>query len=623
VLKIFQQVSVLAVWVHCLCAAFAAQAADRPNFVWILSEDNSKHFVRLLDPAGARMPHVEKLAAHGLIFERAFSNAPVCSTARSTLASASYGPRMGLQFHRNAEPVNLPAGTTLWNAMLRQAGYYTANNHKTDYNFIWPEGDAGPWDSSKKGASWRDRPDGASFFYMTSNPVTHESRLHADKPTMDQELKTDPASVSLADVHPDTVLFRKTYARYHDRHKLADDWVGEIVTQLEEDGLLEDTFIFYFGDHGGVVPGSKGYANERGLHVPMVVRVPKNFEHLVPTEWNHGTRLNGFVSFVDFGPTILALAGLDPLQETDGQAFMGPDVMPADLALRNTAYGYADRFDEKLDMVRTVRVGRLKYVRRYWPHTPDGLYNEYRYKQLAYQQWRDMFEAGKLNEAQAAFFLRQPAEQLFDVENDPYETNDLANDPTYANDLSALRQNLDLWLEGMPDLSFIPEPVLVQEALSDPVAYGQARKSDILKYKAIADLQLLDYQQAADALSAALASDDPIDRYWGLVVACSFGEAARALVPTVQSMTKDADQSSLVMARAGEFLGLLDAADARSVIADALLRSQTMIEATWVLHSAAVLHDVKGVVFNDLVRPEATKVKKRDLAAQRIEYVSE
>ncbi|MGB0273598.1 MAG: sulfatase-like hydrolase/transferase, partial [Opitutales bacterium] len=208
-----------------------------------------------------------------------------------------------------------------------------------------------------------------------------------------------------------------------------DDLIGSALKKLEEDDLLEDTFVFYFGDHGGVLPRGKGYAYESGVHVPLVVRIPRNFSHLVDHE--EGTRTDGFVSFIDFGPTILNLAGIDVPLFMDGKPFLGKGVKSKDLSKRDEVYCYADRFDEKYDLVRTVRKGKWKYIRNYQGFYPDGLQNNYRYRMLAYQEWRELFKAGKLNDKQSQFFRPRPAEQLFDLSVDPHEVNDLSGKPQF------------------------------------------------------------------------------------------------------------------------------------------------------------------------------------------------
>jgi arylsulfatase A-like enzyme len=296
---------------------------------------------------------------------------------------------------------------------------------------------------------------------------THEGWLH--KKDIVTNTFEGAENVFIPPIHPPTRIFRNTYAKYHGLIRQMDQWVGQVVTQLERAGVLEDTFIFYFGDHGGVCPGSKGYIYETGLHVPLVVRIPENFAHLVDLE--PGTQANGFVSFVDFGPTLLHLAGLPVPGQMDGRPFMGPGISRADLAGRDETFGMADRFDEKYDLVRSLRKGRFKYLRSYQPFNFDALQNNYRYKAPAYREWRELYEAGKLDEAQSAFFRPREPEALYDVEADPYETQNLAGDPAHAETLVALRTRLSEWVKGLPDLSFYPENYLVREAFDIPVAF--------------------------------------------------------------------------------------------------------------------------------------------------------
>ncbi|MDG1833319.1 MAG: sulfatase-like hydrolase/transferase, partial [Verrucomicrobiota bacterium] len=294
-----------------MCALLAlvssAEAAKRPNVVFLVSEDNSIHYLKLYG-YGASTPNIEALAKDGLTFNHAFSNSPVCSVARSTLATAMLAPRGGFQYHRKSAMAKLPPGYKPWSAMLRANGYFATNQRKTDYNFVHDMKEL--WDKGPANAAWRGRPSkDTPFFHMQSFAQSHEGQLHFSQSVMDnQKTQHDPAKVKLAPYFPDTPTFRYTHARYLDRIQVIDQQVGSVVKKLEEDGLLEDTFIFYFGDHGGVLPRGKGYAYESGLHVPLVVRIPSNFKHLVNHE--RGTRTDGFVTFIDFGPTVFHLAGL-------------------------------------------------------------------------------------------------------------------------------------------------------------------------------------------------------------------------------------------------------------------------------------------------------------------------
>ena len=328
-------------------------APTRPNFVWIMSEDNSKHYLRHFDPDGAPAPNIEAMASHGITFDRAFSCAPVCSVARTTLITACYAPRIGTQFHRRSKAATLPAGLEMFPTFLRRAGYYTTNNSKEDFNAVAES----PWDMSSKKASWKNRPTtSTSFFHVVTFGDSHESSLHVDLSLPKNKPETDPDLVRLQPYFPDTPLFRQTLARYHDRMKVIDGHVGEVIKELRQSGELENTFVFYFGDHGGVLPGSKGYLYESGLHVPLVIRTPERFQDLAKREL--GSRTEGFVEFVDFGPTVLNLAGVTVPKNVDGKPFLGAGVDSAAVDSRSEAFGYADRFDEKYELVRSLRQGK-------------------------------------------------------------------------------------------------------------------------------------------------------------------------------------------------------------------------------------------------------------------------
>ncbi|MCA9263453.1 MAG: sulfatase-like hydrolase/transferase, partial [Planctomycetales bacterium] len=562
----------LACGVWCLWAS-VAWSADRPNFVWLISEDNSTHYLQLFDEHGAATPEIAKLAQEGLIFDHAFSNAPVCSVARTTLITGCYAPRIGTQFHRRSVSVPMPAGLRMFPAYLRDAGYYTTNRAKKDYN-----ADEGPgvWDASSNRASWRNRQLGQPFFHKQSFAASHESSLHFSRREMEtQPTTTDPQSVFLPPYHPDTPTFRYTVARYHDRMQAIDKQIGAVVDQLATDGLLDDTFVFYFGDHGGVLPRGKGYAYESGLHVPLVVRVPRNFRHLVPFE--SGARVSGFVSFVDFGPTLLQLAGIDVPKQEDGRPFLGNGVTADDVNQRQEAFGYADRFDEKYDLVRTLRHGNYEYVRSYQPFNFDGLQNNYRYRMLAYREWRELAQQGQLTSTQHQFFEPRPAEALFDLERDPHEVNNLAADPHYTDIVKRLREELTQRVKSLPDLSFLPESVLQREAFDDPVRFGQREKSRIAELVEISDLSLGAFADAEPHLAIALASEDPWQRYWGLIVCSRFGAEAQSLVDVAKRLA-ERDAELLVRTRAAEFLGLIGAADPRPVLREVLAKSKNATE---------------------------------------------
>ncbi|MFO7935056.1 MAG: sulfatase-like hydrolase/transferase [Bacteroidales bacterium] len=587
---------------------------ERPNFVWIVSEDNSKHYMKLFDPHGIRTPRIEEMAREGILFTRTFSNSPVCSVARSTLISSCYGPRTGAQFHRKSLMVPMPEGIDMFPTYLRRTGYYTTNNHKEDYNY---RKNQGVWDESSVTAHWENRGPGQPFFHMESHPVSHESRLHFEKQLMERYRPvTDPDSVFVFPVHPDTELFRFTGAYYRDKILSVDTIVGRVLGQLKKEGLLESTFVFYFSDHGGVLPGSKGYLYETGLHVPLVVRIPEKFKHLVEQE--RGSTCSGFVSFVDFGPTLLELAGAQIPEGIDGKPFLGRGITPGDP--EEGRFGYADRFDEKYDLVRSLRKGKFKYIRNYQPFYPDGLYNEYRYRCLAYRQWREMFRNGELNGVQRGFFEPRKAEVLYDLEKDPFETRNLAGDPAYRAILMELRNSMTKWIKEMPDLSFYPESKLYHEAFREPVKFGQDHRQEIAELVDVANLGLLSYDEARTGIASALEAAEVWKKYWGLIVCSSFGKKAAEFTDKAEELTTH--PNFLVRTRAAEFLGITGDHRAVEVITGCLEETEDPIEALLMLNTVVFLMDgpmqfTFGITEKDL-HPE---VRKNEWVKSRMEYI--
>ena len=536
------------------------------------------------------MPIVEKMATEGVTFNHAFSNAPVCSVARSTLATGILAPRGGFQYHRKAETATLPNGVLPWSAILRDAGYFCSNNRKQDYNFKYIG--TQPWDESSNKATWRNRPtQDMPFFYMQSMAQSHESSLHFNQTLMEKETTITPVTeVELHPYHPDTPTFRYTHARYHDRMSVIDNLVGSVLEKLKDDGVLDDTFIFYFGDHGGVLPRSKGYAYETGLHVPLVVRIPANFKHLI--DHKNGTRTDGFASFIDFGPTLLNLAGLKIPEFMDGNPFFGKGINRKGLTKRDETFGYADRFDEKYDMVRTLRKGKWKYIRNYQGFYPDGLQNNYRYRMLAYTEWRKLWKDGELNEVQQQFFFPRPAEQLFDLSMDPYEVKDLSIDPAFRKKLIEMRIKLSKKVKEINDLSFYPESFMVDKALLNPIAFGKKRSGEIARLVDIADLALLPFQKVENQLKEVLSSGTEWEKYWACLVAAGFGRQAKSLNIFLSDLMKH--PNLMVQLRAVEAGALISEKNPMPKLIDITNGSKSRIEVLLTLNSVAFFRDHQG-----------------------------
>lgn len=594
-----------------------AKAQQKPNIVWIVSEDNSKHYMELFDPNGVKTPNIGKLAEEGVVFTRAFSNAAVCSAARSTLITSTYGPKLATHYHRAEGKITLATGQEMFPAYLRKAGYYTTNNAKEDYNIFKAEN---VWDDSSDKATWRNRAKGQPFFHVFNIGTTHEAQLHfSDEEMKADKTETDPTTVFVQPNHPQTETLRYTNAFYRDRIIQMDGQVGEVLDDLKEDGLLENTIIFYYGDHGGVLPGSKGYLSETGLHVPLVIYVPIKYQNL--SVFKPGTSTDAFVSFVDFGATVLNIAGVVVPKTMDGVPFMGKNVSLKSVEKRDETFGYADRFDEKYDMVRSLRKGKYKYIRNFQPFNPDGMMNGYRYKQLAYKEWWELFKENKLNKVQSKFFEPKMPEELYDVENDPYETENLVHQLAYKSTLNSLRKELNAWLVKQPDLSFYPEFYLLQNAIQNPVEFGQIHKKDIKNYLTIANLEYLNFEKAASKIEKNLNSSDPFERYWALNVCSSFGEKAQEFTEKITQIS-NTDDELINKVKAAEFLGIIKVEDPSKVMTKALYDSKDKTESLLILNSIVLMHDFYGnYIFNIQEEKLNEIVKNGSQVKRRLDYL--
>ena len=422
-----------------------------------------------------------------------------------------------------------------------------------------------------------------------------------------------PNKIDLHPYHPDTPTFRYTHARYFDRQGVIDSEIGAVIKNLKEDGLLENTFVFFWRSRRSSSPKQRLRLRKwpsRSSGRPNT----KKFQHLIGHE--RGTRTDGFVSFIDFGPTLLHLAGIQIPKAIDGKPFLGKGITPEELAQRDETFGYADRFDEKYDLVRTIRKGRYKYNRNYQGFYPDSLHNFYRYKMLAFSEWRTLYNSGNLTGVQKQFFERRPAEQLFDIQNDPHEVKNLASDPKYSAILEDLRNRLSMKVKSINDLSFFPENYMVRHALSNGIAYGEANSKRISNLVDIADLALFKLDEARPGLLKAMKSKDEAARYWACITCAVIGKADPALVKGANELLHD--QDLMVRVRAAEFLGSVRAVDPMPTIYEVLNSATTEQELTLTLNTVVYLKDHKGYTYD----PSMVNFKfKKGLVARRIEYL--
>lgn len=505
----------------------AAAEASRPNILWLVSEDNIPILGCYGEPL-ARTPNLDRLAKEGILYEKAYCVAPVCAPTRSSIITGCYTTSIGTQHMRSSRA--LPEGFRFFPEYLRDAGYYCTNNAKTDYNTSTDF--SGVWNESSRKAHYSNRAKGQPFFAIFNHETTHESCLHKRLP-----LTTDPAKVVVPAYLPDNAETRADIAQYHDQISKMDAQIGEKLRALEEAGLAEDTIVFYYGDNGGVLPRSKRFMYESGLHNPLIVRFPKKYQHLAPHK--PGTHTKELVSWIDLAPTVLSIAGVAPQPaHLQGQAFAGP----ARAKAREYAYQSRDRMDERYDMSRAVTDGRYRYIRNYMPQVPAGQYIEFLWRQSSMREWEKLYKAGKLNDVQAAFFRERAPEELFDVQADPDNVRNLAADPAHRATLERLRAANKAHLLRLRDTGFLPEAMLVtlsagkspRNVASDASVYPLERLIDL------ADRLQLAPAPAAKDVQAALSDALPVVRYWGMVGAMRAPESS---LPTslVEKMLGDSE----------------------------------------------------------------------------------
>lgn len=478
-------------------------SGDRPNILWIVAEDHGPHMGCYGDEF-ATTPNVDELAGRGMCFDFAWSNAPVCAAARSTLWSGMYGTSTGAEHMRSMVP--MPAKQKMFPELLREAGYYCAGNGKEDYNL--PKSDT-MWDVSPSRAHWNQCPDGKPFFAYFNNTESHEGRIHDAKDESDH----DRSKVRVPAYHPDHPAIRGEWARYYDSVTAVDAAAGKRLTELEKAGLNEDTIVFYFADHGAGLARNKRWPNNAGLRVPVVVYFPKKWQHLAPPEYQPGGRSDRLISFVDFAPTVLSIAGIQPPEWMQGNAFAGERPAPP----RSFVHGFRGRMDERIDLVRSVSDGRYVYLRNYMPHLSQGqrVESQIRLKHSSTHAWRKLYDAGKLNASQSLFWTTPKApEELYDLRSDPDEVHNLVDSPEHQDVLLKLQTAQHSHAARIRDVGFIPEHERFQLAES-PYDFGQdSQRYPFARVLQTAELASMLKNNAVPQLSDRLSDADPIVRYW-------------------------------------------------------------------------------------------------------------
>lgn len=481
-----------------LVGAMAAQAKPRPNILWISCEDMSPQMGCYGDPL-AITPNLDKLATEGVRYTQAHSVIGVCAPSRSSIISGVYPPSLGTQ-HMRSE-AKIPAEIVCFTEYLRKAGYYCTNQSKTDYNFKHPKS---AWDESSAKAHWKNRPEGKPFFAVFNLTITHESQIPprgkkylASTSRLKPAERRDPAKVPVPRYYPDTAEVRRDLANVYDTITQMDYLASDLLAEIEQAGLREDTIVFFWSDHGVGLPRAKRWLYDSSTHVPLIVRIPA--KHRAGGQGQPGSTDSQLVSLIDLGATVMNLAGIPRPAYMQNRAFLGAGLPPA----RKYIYGARDRMDERYDMVRMVSDGRYRYIRNFDITRPHYQFMNTPEKGPTMLELRRLHDAGKLPPDAERYFKNKPREELYDTANDPQELRNLASQPAQQPRLKAMRQELFAWMRSIRDLGLVPEP----EIMRMEARYGNRRA--ILTHPDNAGLldKLVDLQEAPVAGLVAAMSD--------------------------------------------------------------------------------------------------------------------
>jgi len=421
----------------------------RPNILWIISEDTSPDF-RCYGNELVETPNLDKFASQGIRFTKAYAACPVCSPSRSAFCTGMWQISIGAHNHRShrQDGYTLPEPVKVITEYFRQAGYYTCNSGgtdfkrkgKTDWNFNV--------DKAFDGIDWRDRKPGQPFYAQVNLHLTHRVFVR------DKERPIDESKVKVPPIYPDHPVSRRDRANYLESIQVLDRQVGKVLKRLEEDGLADNTIVFYFGDHGYPQVWAKQWLYEGGIHVPLMVRIPEKLRKRLGISGDEGQVRDDLVSLIDVGPTSLWLAGIEVPSHIQGKVFLGRNRQK-----RDYVFAARDRCDETVERIRCVSDGRYKYIRNYYPDRPYTQFNAYKKTYYPVLTLLEVFnEQGKLNPAQAKFMGKgKPREELYDLQADPFETKNLAEDNKYDKIRKRLSSVLDAWISQCNDAGAKPE----------------------------------------------------------------------------------------------------------------------------------------------------------------------
>ena len=506
----------------------------QPNILWITCEDLSP-ILGCYGDRVANTPNIDLFAQNAVRFTNAYASAPICTPARSSLITGVYASSMGTHHLRGVVPKS--DKIKCFTEFLREKGYYCTNNVKEDYNFITPEE---AWDESSDSAHWRNRKPEQPFFSVFNFMVTHQSqtrygieKLNEINSTLDEKDRINPDDVEIPPYYPDTPIVRNNIASLYTQVHIMDKKFQEIINQLEEDGLRENTIIFFYSDHGTGLPRGKGYLHDTGIKVPLIIEFPEKYKHYSPAK--AGAFSDELVNFIDFPPTVLSLTGIDPPKYMQGNPFLGQ--------YRKNSNDYVisirDRRDEVLMFSRSIRTDKYHYIRNFLPHRPRMQRNFYSEITPIRQELRRLDNLGLLQSNEDWLMEDSvPVDELYDTETDPHELNNLAQEAEHQEIMELLKRNLFSWMVETKDLGLVPEYEMIEKSKGGAPYDTFSGNFDP---KPILDLvdKIGRGKQHIDSFNFALQSSNPVYRYWGATGLAALGQNAAESKELLQSTLND------------------------------------------------------------------------------------
>ena len=506
----------------------------QPNILWITCEDLSP-ILGCYGDRVANTPNIDLFAQNAVRFTNAYASAPICTPARSSLITGVYASSMGTHHLRGVVPKS--DKIKCFTEFLRERGYYCTNNVKEDYNFITPEE---AWDESSDSAHWRNRKPEQPFFSVFNFMVTHQSqtrygieKLNEINSTLDEKDRINPDDVEIPPYYPDTPIVRNNIASLYTQVHIMDKKFQEIINQLEEDGLRENTIIFFYSDHGTGLPRGKGYLHDTGIKVPLIIEFPEKYKHYSPAK--AGAFSDELVNFIDFPPTVLSLAGIDPPKYMQGNPFLGQHRKDSN----DYVVSIRDRRDEVLMFSRSIRTDKYHYIRNFLPHRPRMQRNFYSEITPIRQELRRLDNLGLLQSNEDWLMEDSvPVDELYDTETDPHELNNLAQEAEHLEIMELLKRNLFSWMVETKDLGLVPEYEMIEKSKGGAPYDTFSGNFDP---KPILDLvdKIGRGKQHIDSFNFALQSSNPVYRYWGATGLAALGQNAVESKELLQSTLND------------------------------------------------------------------------------------